>query len=296
MLLLANTIFASLVFVADLYLPTKISVEIPYVTVVISSALCTSNNYYVKYSAFLCSVFIIIDYIFSAATTTVLWEELLQRLEILVVIWMTTSVLYLEKNLHNKLQNIAAKQLKILNSSEEKLSWLASHDELTSVYNRRFFNTQLKKEWQILMRNKLPISLIMIDVDFFKQYNDTLGHSAGDNCLKLIAREMQNQLNRPADFLVRYGGEEFAVVLPDTDLNGAVYIALTLKESIYNLKIFHPSSKLAQHVTISLGISMLIPSPQITTDDLIRKADYALYQAKSLGRNRFVVYAEETKD
>jgi diguanylate cyclase (GGDEF)-like protein/PAS domain S-box-containing protein len=173
---------------------------------------------------------------------------------------------------------------------EEKLVWLSMHDELTTLYNRRFFNTQLIKEWRILKRKALSISLIILDVDFFKQYNDTLGHPAGDNCLKLVAQEIKSKLKRPNDFVARYGGEEFAIVLPDTDADGALHIARTLKDAIRSLNILHPKSSIDQYVTISLGVVSLVPSEHTNTKDLISKADYALYQAKLRGRNCFVMY------
>lgn len=165
---------------------------------------------------------------------------------------------------------------------------LACTDELTRVANRRHFDYVFDRERARAQRNKTHLSLIMIDVDHFKQFNDHYGHPEGDRCLKQVSRALGSVLHRPADLLARYGGEEFVVLLPETDAEGATDIAEKLRHSVFELSIPHQNSDSDIRVTISLGVATFWPKKSRTTDDLLESADKALYLAKISGRNRFV--------
>ena len=166
-----------------------------------------------------------------------------------------------------------------------ELQKLASLDGLTQVANRYRFDAYLAEQWFRLMRSQEVISLIFCDVDLFKQYNDTYGHQAGDQCLIAIARTISENVKRPEDLVARYGGEEFAIILPHTALEGARAIAETIREEIKALGIAHSKSE-AQVVTMSLGVATLIPQASLAANVLIEQADQALYLSKAQGRDR----------
>jgi diguanylate cyclase (GGDEF)-like protein/PAS domain S-box-containing protein len=166
-----------------------------------------------------------------------------------------------------------------------KLELLAAEDGLTKLPNRRSFDEYLEKEWRRQARAQKPISLIMCDVDFFKAYNDTYGHQAGDICLKSVAQAIQSQVRRASDLAARYGGEEFAIVIPETDSKGAWHVAEQIRRQLEEMKIPHSQSKAAPFVTISCGIATIIPSNENSPQMLIENADQGLYQSKSQGRN-----------
>ncbi len=166
------------------------------------------------------------------------------------------------------------------------LKRLSSEDELTGVPNRRSFENYLEQEWRRAIRYGVSLSLILVDIDFFKAYNDTYGHQSGDQCLKQVATVLNDTLHRPADFMARYGGEEFVIILPNTDINGGEFIAEKLREGVEALGIIHSSSLAGEHVTISLGVATAIPSQDSSPSELVTAADQALYLAKQEGRNR----------
>ncbi|MFM2062850.1 MAG: hypothetical protein RLZZ507_2520 [Cyanobacteriota bacterium] len=176
-----------------------------------------------------------------------------------------------------------------LEAANQELQRLANIDSLTQIANRRCFDEVLFQEWKRLQREKLPLSLILCDIDFFKNYNDTYGHPAGDDCLKQVANILDQAINRPADLVARYGGEEFVLILPNTDTEGAVHIVEEIRSQITLAAIGHISSQISQYVTLSLGIATLIPHDQTSPESLISQADQALYQAKQSGRNCFVI-------
>lgn len=168
------------------------------------------------------------------------------------------------------------------------LASLASIDGLTGISNRRHFDESLEREFWRAARASSPLSLIMIDIDHFKEYNDHYGHLAGDDCLKRIAYELVKTPCRPADMVFRYGGEEFACLLPDTHAAGALQLGQRLLAHIHQLAIPHAASSY-QQVSLSLGVCTLIPTPNCQHEELIARADKALYRAKALGRNRLEV-------
>lgn len=180
-----------------------------------------------------------------------------------------------------------------LAAANQELQSLAVTDQLTQVANRRWFDKYLQVEWRRLAREKSPLSIILCDLDYFKVYNDTYGHLAGDFCLQQVAAILRQEVKRPADLVARYGGEEFAVILPNTDTKGAVRVAERIRESIRNLKIVHANSLACEYVTMSLGVASFIPTHNLSPTKLIQKADEALYQAKDQGRDRVVFNWEE---
>jgi diguanylate cyclase (GGDEF)-like protein len=182
-----------------------------------------------------------------------------------------------------------------LQDANEKLELLANLDGLTQVANRRCFNSRLESEWQSLAKQKLPLSLILFDIDAFKLYNDYYGHLAGDDCLLKIAQAVyqfirRQDINRPIDLVARYGGEEFVLLLPNTDLAGAIKVVSRIQEVIHKLEIPHTESQVRDIVTVSLGVASLIPTLEVKPDKLIAYADKALYDAKQQGRDRYCTY------
>jgi len=172
---------------------------------------------------------------------------------------------------------------------QKELQDLSFKDGLTGVANRRRFDTLLDVEWNAARRNQRPLSLIMFDIDFFKQYNDCYGHIQGDDCLKRVAEALKSGAGRPRDFFARYGGEEFALVLPETDERGADYVALRCRDTLAAEGIAHETSPVAKVVTVSIGVGTLVPSPDDQVVQFIEEVDKRLYRAKLGGRNRLVV-------
>ena len=190
---------------------------------------------------------------------------------------------------------IAAKEKaqKYLELANQKLQRLVSLDGLTEISNRRHFDECLLNEWSRLGRDKQPLSLIMIDIDYFKAYNDAYGHLVGDRTLKTIAQTIALIVKRPGDVVARYGGEEFAVILPNTDVQGAKQVANKIARQVSQLAIPHKSSKLGGQITLSIGISSMVVSRDKSPEFLLSEADEALYLAKNQGRNCLVVYSEK---
>lgn len=177
------------------------------------------------------------------------------------------------------------KQLEATNLILQRISHT---DGLTGIQNRRYYDERLEQEWRRAERDNVAIALLLIDIDFFKAYNDTYGHQAGDECLKTVAHTLQEVLKRPADFVARYGGEEFVAVLPETELDGALKLAETMRSGVEALGIPHAASKVAAVVTISLGVAVIVPANAkgSSYSMLVNEADRALYNAKHDGRNR----------
>jgi diguanylate cyclase (GGDEF)-like protein len=177
-----------------------------------------------------------------------------------------------------------------LEAVNEELQRLVGLDGLTQVANRRHFDEYLHREWQRMQREQLPLSLVLCDIDYFKPYNDTHGHPAGDRCLSQVAMALQDAAKRPGDLVARYGGEEFAIILPNTHTVGAMSVAERVCDAIKSLEIPHTSSVVSQFVTLSSGTASIVPQLGLTPDALLAAADKALYQAKAEGRNRAALY------
>ncbi|MFO0794004.1 MAG: diguanylate cyclase [Candidatus Brocadiaceae bacterium] len=173
-----------------------------------------------------------------------------------------------------------------LEASNKLLEHLSYRDSLTGIANRRYLEEFIEQEWKRAVREVYPISLIFVDIDHFKAFNDAYGHPAGDECLRQIARALTNSIKRPADIIARYGGEEFIAVLPGTDAAGAFSVAELMKANVVGLGIEHASSQVINNVSVSIGVATALPDRYNTPSSLIANADKALYKAKSGGRNR----------
>jgi diguanylate cyclase (GGDEF)-like protein len=202
---------------------------------------------------------------------------------------------HLAKSLDSLVQTISDRTVE-LRRANDRLTQLSLSDPMTGIANRRMFDTYLKQEWRRAMRDQQALSLILIDVDHFKNYNDSLGHQQGDMCLIAVAAVLQLHVQRPADLVARYGGEEFAVILPDTDADGAIHMAEKLRQAVRDLRIEHPASKTAPFVTLSMGLASTVPAPEEGDggmETLTDRADQALYQAKDSGRDQVRTWTAE---
>lgn len=170
-----------------------------------------------------------------------------------------------------------------------QLQSIADKDGLTMIANRRRFDAFFNLEWRRGKRDRTPVTIIMIDIDFFKAYNDYYGHLQGDECLKQIARVIDITCRRPGDIAARYGGEEFAAILGNTDQKGGIQLAEKICRKVEGLEIPHEKSGISEYVTVSLGIAAMVPSNEEGSEQLIKIADEQLYRAKELGRNQVSV-------
>ncbi|MGC9502283.1 diguanylate cyclase [Baaleninema sp.] len=177
-----------------------------------------------------------------------------------------------------------------LKRKQELLERLVAIDGLTEIPNRRQFDTVIEKEWRRAQRATESLSLILIDIDYFKKFNDYYGHVSGDECLRRVAQTLARSVKRASDFVARYGGEEFTAILPNTSRYPAVNIAERMRKNVESLQISHAVSPVSDFVTLSLGVATVIPRHDISPNHLIELADNALYEAKDSGRNQ-VKYA-----
>ena len=187
----------------------------------------------------------------------------------------------------------SVRDLTSMKDAEARLRDLAGLDGLTGLPNRRTFDDVLNREWRRAARTEEPISLLMIDLDHFKQFNDNLGHASGDQCLTTVAGVIAGTVRRAGDLPARYGGEEFAVVLPSTDAAGAVDVAANFRNSLETKAIRHPGNSAGPLVTASIGTATVIPGARNRVEEIIRHADSALYEAKDRGRDRICVFDPE---
>ena len=173
-----------------------------------------------------------------------------------------------------------------LRKANEILRRLSAIDGLTGLSNRRHLDEFMEKEWRRAIRDKRPISVIMMDIDHFKAYNDHYGHQGGDDCLKKVGAVIAETVKRPADLAARYGGEEFIAVLPDTGIQGAAELAEKLRKDVEAMGVPHEKSTASNVVTISVGVASIVPEREMDSSKLVAMADMALYTAKNNGRNR----------
>lgn len=204
----------------------------------------------------------------------------------LLLVWKL-SVYQLESR-EKQLARLVNKKTEELKKANEELQHLANSDGLTAVGNRRLFEDFLADEWHRAIRFRTEISLVMLDIDHFKLYNDTYGHQAGDECLKKVAAALRETIHRPTDLVARFGGEEFAIVLGGTDLEGALNIARQAMDNVKNLAIPHCTSPTGDHLTVSVGVATTFVAFGMQESELIKSADLALYQAKTTGRDQIV--------
>lgn len=172
---------------------------------------------------------------------------------------------------------------------QKQLEELSYQDGLTGVANRRMFDNRFQMEWSNAQRTSQPLSLILLDIDYFKQYNDHYGHVRGDDCLKSVGQALSGAAVRPRDLLARYGGEEFVLLLPETDAQAAAQVAERCRQLIRGQNIQHAHSQVAPQLTISLGVGTLIPGPFDQSQAFLERVDRLLYKAKHQGRNQAVL-------
>lgn len=198
-----------------------------------------------------------------------------------------------ERRLNTELETKVAERTQELEALNQELLGLATRDGLTQIANRRHFDEQIETEWKRLTREQSWLSLLLIDVDYFKSYNDLYGHPAGDECLVHVAELLREVACRPADLAARYGGEEFAILLPNTPAEGAKHVAVRLLAALRDRNLAHRGSEVAPHVTCSIGVACSVPTRAASWRSLIENADVALYEAKGRGRNQHVVAGPE---
>jgi diguanylate cyclase (GGDEF)-like protein len=186
----------------------------------------------------------------------------------------------------HQLEEVVAERTRDLVAARDKLEQLASVDALTGVANRRIFDATLEHEWKRAQRGDHWLSLALLDVDFFKRFNDRYGHAGGDACLRSVARAVADQCRRPTDLVARYGGEEFALVLPETEPAGVRALLGAVLAAVDALQIPHADSACALHVTVSLGAVSLKPGPGDGAGSALECADRLLYRAKEGGRHQ----------
>lgn len=196
---------------------------------------------------------------------------------------------YITKPFHPPIVSVRIRNHLELVTIRNQLKHLSSTDGLTGIANRRRFDDQFHKEWGRAQRDKQPITLMLIDIDNFKKYNDHYGHLQGDECLRHVAKSLQALQKRDTDLIARYGGEEFVAVLPNTDITGAEAVATKLLKQIQQLHIPHEKNADFGIVTISIGCTSVVPSDSVSEHNIVAFADGCLYEAKATGRNRYVV-------
>lgn len=219
-----------------------------------------------------------VDYLFKPIEPVVLQS----KVKFFIELYNQNKIIEQQKTL----LEIKIKELSELKATNFNLENLSYTDGLTGISNRRNFDSYIEMSWNNCLNSNKPLSLIMMDIDYFKLYNDNYGHIKGDDCLKAVAKELSKSAKRTLDLSARYGGEEFVIILPETHKDGAEIIAEEIRKNIINLDIPHESSPISKNVTLSLGVTTMVPNNQHTISEFINDADKALYEAKSLGRNR----------
>jgi diguanylate cyclase (GGDEF)-like protein len=266
-LLLLAVIMAGVIFATDICIPLGVAFGVTYIIVILIT-LQTQHLYAVIAAAVISTILILLATYFSPEVGEP-WKVIFNRIISIVALWIIA------------LQGLLYKKSNVANI---ELSQLSRTDDLTSIANRRFMDEFLDREWQRAIRNKSSISLILIDIDFFKLYNDTYGHLDGDEALKRVAAKLKDVIHRPGDLVARYGGEEFVLVLADTE--DAKFVADNCRQSIKDLQIPHKSSESADVLTISAGYCTVVPESGTGPSLIIDTADKALYKAKENGRDR----------
>lgn len=206
----------------------------------------------------------------------------------LIIAWVISYMRYNKhvEDFHNKkVLDSTNRELSRVNKELEKLS---QTDSLTGIFNRYAFDKAIKNEWDRCRRHNIPLTLIMIDIDFFKAFNDNYGHQAGDDCLRLVAGVLSNCAKRSSDIVARYGGEEFAVILPHTKVENAIVFAEQIKSGIKEMAVPHAFSAVSAYLTISMGVHTITPSDKSSVEEFIKITDNALYEAKK-ERDKIVV-------
>ena len=196
---------------------------------------------------------------------------------------------YITKPFNKAIVKLRIKNYLNLKIKNDMLEKLYMYDVLTNIRNRRFFDETFEKTFNEIKRDKKSLAVLMIDIDFFKPYNDNYGHGQGDETLRKVAKALEKTIKRPSDFVARYGGEEFVILLKDINKDGVEAVANNLLNAIRELKITHEFSKIEKYVTVSIGASYYNSSSDITKLELLLKADETLYNVNNSGRNNFAI-------
>jgi len=269
---------AAAIFVVDLLLPLGLGVGAFY-PIVVAVSLLSGSARVTHYVAAICVVLLAAGGLLSPESLVPAWIAWFNRAVVAVAVWITATIAVRLLRARTVLQE----QQHQLERANRDLAALARHDSLTGVGNRRSFDEQLALECDRVGRSGAPLSLLMIDVDRFKRYNDAAGHPAGDACLAAVASAVRSTLRRPIDFVARYGGDEFAVILPATGEQGAHERAMQIRRAVGVLAIPFSDSSVADFVTVSVGIAT--HSGPTHPDVLLKAADDSLYQAKRADRD-----------
>jgi diguanylate cyclase (GGDEF)-like protein len=220
-------------------------------------------------------------------STEILYGNYINSTSFLIIAWVISCIRYIsyvEDFEHKKIIQEKSDELervnKELEEANQKLEKLSQTDSLTGIFNRSVFDRTIRAEWDRCKRHHSPLSLIMVDIDIFKAYNDNYGHQAGDDCIRRVAQLLRACVKRSSDIVARYGGDEFAVILPHMNKDNALQFADQLRKKVLESAIPHPFSPVSPYLTISAGVQTLIPSDELSIEELIRTADQALYEAK----------------
>lgn len=257
-------------------------------TGVTAGAFNTNTPHFVAFPAFYLPAVGILSY-----TVLALPEDAWLQLNLLLLIYvalMYASALKFHNRLAHSLEIRFENErlVKQLAESNRMLAHIADNDALTGIPNRRAMDRHLGSEWNRHCRSGQPLSLLFIDIDYFKQYNDTYGHEGGDHCLVRVAELLRRQVQRTGEMVARFGGEEFAVILPETDGPHALTLAESIRAALEQQCIPHAGSAISDFLTLSVGVASIVPDLGHAMDDLRQNADLALYEAKKAGRNTVV--------
>ncbi len=270
------------VFIGDLEAPMGMTISSVYILVGVISVAFDPPLIVFAY-AIGCTLLMLLAMVLRKPADGFGWMQWSNHLVNFGLLWIVTMM---GLRLKKAVRQIARHEKELIQVNEE-LQRISRHDALTGVANRRFFDETLQMELNRAFRQRTSLALIMIDIDYFKAYNDTFGHVQGDTCLVRIAQAIQMNIRRSADLTARYGGEEFAVILPGTTLEGAIGRCQAIQSQIANLKIEHPGSQVSKFVTISIGLYFYSPQDtRIDAQQMTELTDKCLYRAKTLGRNR----------
>lgn len=286
---LSGIVWGSLAFVFDPSWPAPYQVILFVLYTGISAgAFNTNTPYFIAYPAFylppvLCLVYVMLK------QTDEGFAELGGLFLIYIVLMYVSAIKFHNRLAHSLSLRFENEQLaNELAESNRQLAHLADKDELTNLHNRRSMDKYLHSEWNRHLRSQQPLSLLFLDIDYFKQFNDTYGHEGGDQALVEVSRVLENNVKRSIDMAARFGGEEFAVILPETGEQNALTMAENIRNELAQLRIPHESSTVAPYLTVSIGVVTVVPHLP-DNDALLRTiADEALYTAKEEGRNRVI--------
>jgi len=288
--LASGIVWGSLAFIYDPTWPPLYQLVLFVIFVGITAgAFNTHSSYFFAFPAFylppvMCMLWLFASHPGEGAAT-------LFYLFFIYIVLMYVSALKFNHRLTEvlKIQIVNEQLLTELADSNMKLVQLAEKDELTGIANRRLMDRQLLNEWNRHCRSRKPLSLLFIDLDYFKQYNDTYGHDGGDKCLVEVAQVLKHNAQRSSDLAARFGGEEFAVILPETDVDEALQVAQKIRKEMREKCLPHASSEVSECVTMSIGVATMVPDRPDTSALIRIAADKGLYQAKEEGRDRVVL-------